>query len=192
MEPNMQIQGDQQAVAIQQGDEAVFDAVFRSLYAPLVRYAATLTNGDFIEAEDMVQQVFTKLWDNRAALSVQYSIKAYLYRMVHNTALNRVRSQKTRERYTEHQVRAMSNDAVPAPDESASELQHQYGLALSTLPPQCRQVFELSRFEELKYREIAEHLGISIKTVETQMGKALKVLRQELSEFLVFMLIFMT
>jgi RNA polymerase sigma-70 factor, ECF subfamily len=185
----VQLLQDPMAEAIRQGDEAVFDTVFRNLYAPLVRYATSLADGNTDAAEDMVQQVFSKLWMNRGALSVQHSLKAYLYRMVHNLALNQLRGQKTHNRYTEHQTRAMAQHATPAPDQMADDLQEQFGRALEVLPPQCRQVFELSRFQELKYREIAEHLDISIKTVETQMGKALKILRQELADYLAFLLI---
>jgi RNA polymerase sigma-70 factor, ECF subfamily len=175
--------------ALQQGDETAFDALFRKWYEPLVRYAATMADGDVDEAEDLVQQVFVKFWEQREALVVQYSTKAYLYRMVHNRALNRMRSFRAKERYSDHQIRIMENTHEPSPDSMDSELQQRYKKALTLLPPQCRQVFELSRFEELKYREIADQLGISIKTVETQMGKALKMLRHELADYLVTLLI---
>lgn len=171
--------------ALRQGDETAFDYLFRALYAPLVRYTTGLTDGDPDEAEDLVQQAFVRLWDQRATLDVQHSLKAYLYRTVHNAALNRLRAARTRDRYTDHQTRQMEDQYTPAASESGSELQQRLKAALDKLPPQCRQVFELSRFEELKYREIAEHLGISIKTVETQMGKALRLLRHELVDYLV-------
>ena len=102
--------------------------------------------------------------------------------MVHNLALNRLRSQKIQVRYVQHQTRQMAQQ-YESPRESP-ELQLRIREVLNKLPEQCRHVFELSRFEELKYREIAEHLGISIKTVETHMGKALRIMRQELAEFL--------
>ncbi len=175
--------------ALQQGDEAAFDALFRKWYEPLVRYAAAMADGNVDEAEDLVQQVFVKFWEQREALLVQYSTKAYLYRMVHNSALNRLRSFRAKERYSEHQIRSMENTHEASPEHSDSELQQRYKKALSLLPPQCRQVFELSRFEALKYREIADQLGISIKTVETQMGKALKILRHELADYLVTILL---
>jgi RNA polymerase sigma-70 factor, ECF subfamily len=181
----MQMNNNTVAIAIAQGNESAFDNLFRQWYAPLVRYAASMTDGDIDEAEDLVQQVFVKLWEQRAELSVQFSVKAYLYKMVHNRALNRIRQQHTRERYTNHQTRSMADAHENAPDTSDTELHSRYREALNGLPPQCRQVFELSRFEELKYREIADQLGISIKTVETQMGKALRILRHELAEYLV-------
>lgn len=163
-------------------DEASFDALFRTWYAPLVRYAYSFTEGDQDEAEELVQEAFVKLWGQRASLGVQHSLKAYLYKMVHNQALNRLRSSKVQEKYVQHQTRQMAQEFESAPE--VPELQERLQKVLRALPAQCRQVFELSRFEELKYREIAEQLGISTKTVETHMGKALRIMRQELAEYL--------
>ena len=178
---------DQQLVqALRQGDEKAFDALFRAWYTPLVRYAHSFTDGDLDEAEDLVQESFAKVWTQRASLDFQHSLKAYLYRMVHNQALNRLRSQRTHERYTSHQTRHMANE-YEAPQENP-ELQKRIQDVLSALPAQCRQVFNLSRFEELKYREIAEQLGISVKTVETHMGKALRIMRHELVEYVTVLL----
>lgn len=174
--------------ALRQGDEKAFDALFRAWYTPLVRYAHSFTEGDLDEAEDLVQEAFAKVWIQRESLDFQYSLKAYLYRMVHNQALNRLRSQRTHERYTTHQTRHMANE-YEAPQDNP-EFQKRIQEVLHGLPAQCRQVFNLSRFEELKYREIAEHLGISIKTVETHMGKALRILRVELAEYLTLIWLF--
>jgi RNA polymerase sigma-70 factor (ECF subfamily) len=176
--------------ALKVADEATFDGWFRLWYEPLVRYAASMTEGDVDEAEDIVQQVFAKVWEQRSQLEVEFSIKAYLYKMVHNRALNRIRHHHTRQQYTDHRLRVMSDVYETAPDHGDSELQMQYKKILQALPAQCRQVFELSRFEELKYREIADQLGISVKTVETHISKALKTLRQELSEYLISLIIF--
>jgi RNA polymerase sigma-70 factor, ECF subfamily len=171
--------------ALRRGDESAFDDLFRAWYEPLVRYANKLTDNDLDAAEDLVQQVFCKFWEQRAQLDIQFSVKAYLYRMVYHQGLSAIRAEKTRERYTQHQQRVMENANESAPDQQGGELQKIYATALQKLPPQCRQVFELSRFESLKYREIADQLGISVKTVEAHMGKALRVLRFELSDYLV-------
>lgn len=168
------------------GDETAFDALFRAWYTPLVRYAYRFTEGDQDEAEELVQEAFVKLWKQRDSLDLQHSVKAYLYRMVHNQALNRLRTQRIHERYTQHQTRQMAQEYESPKDDP--ELQQRYRKVLDALPDQCRHVFELSRFEALKYREIAEQLGISIKTVETHMGKALRILRQELAEYLTIVL----
>jgi RNA polymerase sigma-70 factor (ECF subfamily) len=173
-----------QVAALRRGDEATFDAVFRQWYDPLCHYAARLADGDMDEAEDLVQQVFVKLWEQRARLDIAWSLKAYLYKTVHNAALNRLRAANTRSRYLEYNAAQLENSATQ-PDDTSRELTERLQKALDVLPPQCRHVFELSRFEELKYREIADQLGISIKTVETQMGKALRLLRMQLADYLV-------
>lgn len=175
--------------ALRQGDEAAFDAVFRQWYAPLCHYAARLTDGDMDEAEDLVQQVFVKIWEQRGRLDIAWSLKAYLYKTVHNAALNRLRAANTRSKYFDYNATQLENTSVQ-PDDTSGELAERLQKALDLLPPQCRHVFELSRFEELKYREIADQLGISIKTVETQMGKALRILRLQLADYLVTVLWF--
>ncbi|HOY07579.1 MAG TPA: RNA polymerase sigma-70 factor [Saprospiraceae bacterium] len=170
--------------AIRQGDESAFDALFRRYYEPLCHYACSLTEGDMDEAEDLVQQTFVKLWEQRSAFEVQWSVKAYLYKMVHNRCLNRLRDARTREKYKVYNAEQLEQGHEHEPG-AASELNERIQQALQALPPECRRIFELSRFEELKYREIADQLGISIKTVETQMGKALRLMRTELADYLV-------
>ena len=170
--------------AIRQDDESAFDALFRAYYEPLCHYACSLTDGDLDEAEDLVQQTFVKLWEQRAAFDVQWSVKAYLYKMVHNRCLNRLRDARTREKYKVYNAEQLEQVHEQQPG-AATELSERIQKALTTLPPECRRIFELSRFEELKYREIADQLGISIKTVETQMGKALRLMRTELADYLV-------
>lgn len=170
--------------AIRRGDQTVFDAVFRKYYTPLCHYATGFTDGDPDEAEDIVQQTFVKLWERRASLDIAWSVKAYLYKMVHNAALNRIRHQKTKNKYQQFNAQQLDTQHV-LPEDTAPELREKLQQALSDLPPQCRNIFELSRFEELKYREIAEQLNISIKTVETQMGKALRIMRLQLADYLV-------
>ena len=170
--------------AIRGGDEPAFDTIFRAYYPALCNYARNLTDGDMDDAEDVVQQTFVKLWEQRAQLSVQWSVKAYLYKSVHNRCLNRLRDARTRDRYKEYNAFALeqtTRDNIPG---AAQELDQRLRAALETLPPQCRQVFDLSRFEELKYREIADQLQISVKTVESHMGKALRLMREQLSDWL--------
>lgn len=170
--------------AVQLSDESAFDTLFRKYYEPLCHYACSLTDGDLDEAEDLVQQTFVKLWEQRTAIQVQWSVKAYLYKMVHNRCLNRLRDARTREKYKVYNAEQLEQSHQHEPG-AASELKERIQVALTTLPPECRRIFELSRFEELKYREIADQLGISIKTVETQMGKALRLMRTELADYLV-------
>jgi RNA polymerase sigma-70 factor (family 1) len=175
--------------ALRTGDGTAFDALFRAYYAPLCYYAASFTDGDMDEAEDVVQQTFVKFWEQRANLSIAWSVKAYLYKTVHNACLNRLRALKTREQYKQRNMLELERQHVPPPG-AETELRERLQKALESLPAQCRQVFELSRFEELKYREIAEHLNISIKTVETQMGKALRIMRTHLADYLAILALF--
>ncbi len=172
------------ALALQRGDRAAFDAVFRRWYEPLCLYACRLADGDMDEAEDLVQQAFVKLWESRDRLTVTWSLKAYLYKTVHNACLNRLRSRNVHSKYLDFNAQQLNTMYTP-PDDTAPELIERFQRALDALPPQCRHIFELSRFETLRYREIADQLGISIKTVETQMGKALRVMRTQLADYLV-------
>lgn len=170
--------------AFLRGEEAAFDAVFRRWYEPLCLYACRLAGGDMDEAEDLVQQAFVKMWEYRNRLQVSWSLKAYLYKTVHNACLNRLRSRSVQSKYLEFNAQQLDTMHT-LPEDTAPELTERFQRAMDTLPPQCRHIFELSRFESLKYREIAEQLGISIKTVETQMGKALRTMRVQLADYLV-------
>lgn len=98
--------------------------------------------------------------------------------------LNRLRAGKVRSKYLDYNAQQL-NDMYTPPDDTSPELLERFQRAMEALPPQCRHIFELSRFETLKYREIADQLGISIKTVETQMGKALRLMRTQLADYLV-------
>ena len=175
--------------ALRKGDKKVFDALFRAYYAPLCNYACAMTDGDMDAAEDIVQERFFKLWEKRADLTINYSIKSYLYKMVYNACLNRIRSEKTQSKYKAHNATFLAENPVYQLD-TTSEIQTNVFKALAVLPEQCRRVFELNRFEELKYREIAEQLNISIKTVEKHIGKALRILREELAGYLVLLIVF--
>ncbi|WP_439581135.1 RNA polymerase sigma-70 factor [Dyadobacter bucti] len=174
--------------AIRRGDEQAFEQTFRKYYPRLCNYACTLLK-DEEESEEVVQTVFLTIWEKRADLEITLSLKSYLYRAVHNHCLNRFKHASVREAHRDYTL-----NYIPQSYESvtevihASELEERIEKAVSTLPEQCQRAFRLSRFEELKYHEIAEQLGISIKTVENQIGKALKILRLELADYLPAML----
>lgn len=167
-------------------DEAAFEQVFKLHFKNLHAYACSIIREE-AAAEEVVQQVFFKLWERSNALSIAGSVAAYLYRAVYNESLNYLKRQKIRSGYQQHLQRTMKNENDTTGKRlSLKELEERLGKALNELPEQCRTVFQLSRFEELRYREIAERLGISVKTVENQMGKALKILRTKLVDFLPF------
>lgn len=170
--------------AIRRGDEQAFEQTFRTYYPRLCNYACTMLK-DEEESEEVVQTVFLTIWEKREDLEITLSLKSYLYRAVHNHCLNRFKHANVREAHKDHTlyVSSGSYDSVTEVIH-ASELEERIEKAVSTLPEQCQKAFRLSRFEELKYQEIADQLGISIKTVENQIGKALKILRAELADYL--------
>jgi len=182
---------------LSQRDETAFEQVFKTHFKRLHAYAFTILR-DEVEAEEMVQQVFFKLWERNVrkdsfgeTVSLSGSVSAYLYRAVHNESLNYIKHQRVRSNHQLHVAYSMKNEVEhPAKKVMAGELEKKIHTALNELPEQCRTIFQMSRFDELKYREIADKLGISVKTVENQMGKALKLLREKLVDFLIFILLF--
>jgi len=177
---------------IKGGNERAFEKIFREYFKSLHAYAFTFMKDDE-QAEEVVQNVFCRIWEKRDQLKTDGSLKAYLYRAVHNESLNYLKHQKTRAAF---QVHYNSNEEQPAEQASekmmVAELNGHIQKALNDLPLQCRIIFQLSRFENLKYKEIADQLNLSVKTVENQMGKALKVLRLKLAEFLPIVLYILT
>ncbi|HEU5168489.1 MAG TPA: RNA polymerase sigma-70 factor [Chitinophagaceae bacterium] len=186
----MELENEAIGTLLAQRDETAFEQVFKTHFKRLHAYAFTILR-DEVEAEEMVQQVFFKLWERNENLSLTGSVSAYLYRAVHNECLNYLKHQKVRSNHQLHVAYSMKNEVEhPAKKVMAGELEKKIHTALNELPEQCRTIFQMSRFDELKYREIADKLGISIKTVENQMGKALKLLREKLVDFLIFILLF--
>ena len=175
---------DQVTATLGRTDEKVFEQVFKTHFKALHLYAYTILKDDAI-AEEMVQNVFFKLWEKKEQLDIQTSLKAYLYKAVYHESLNYLKHQKVKSvhhAYAMHSTDHTSNLAEKKLLQG--ELENKLQMAMNDLPEQCRTIFQLSRFEELKYREIADTLGLSVKTVENQMGKALKILRSKLVEFL--------
>jgi RNA polymerase sigma-70 factor (ECF subfamily) len=171
-----------------QADEQVFEKLFIDWYGPLHAYASSVIRDETLAGE-AVQAVFCRLWERREQLLVQSSMKAYLYGCVYHECVNWMRREKSRRAYRTGLLARLGALAGREPGNAsdkveAGELEARFQRALDELPKQCRAIFQLSRFSELKYREIAEQLGISVKTVEAQMGKALKLLRRQLADFL--------
>lgn len=168
---------------LRQGDTAAFDTIFRTWYGPLVGTAERMLR-DRAVAEELVQDVMLELWRRRETLAPDGSAQAYLFRATRNRVLNHLRHVKIEQRSAPE----MRDEMVPTPHADATvareELTVAVQRAVQSLPDRCREVFELSRVHGLKYAEIAQQLGISIKTVEAQMGKALRTLREQLAPWL--------
>lgn len=159
----------------------VLESLFKRHYAELVRYSFTIVKENEA-AEDVVQKIFIRLWEKRNELDEIVNFRAYLFRSVYNSSIN-LWSARKKISNDESLINFSSSDQTD--DEVLSqELQLQIQQALETLPEKCREVFELSRLEGLSYKEIAEQQQISIKTVENQMGKALKLMRNALSAYM--------
>ena len=189
---SMEFQDEQIALRLSKRDEAAFEQVFKTHYKNLHAYAFTILK-DEDEAEEMVQQVFFKLWERSEHLSFSGPIAAYLYRAVHNESLNFIKHQKVKAGHQLQVAYSMKNKTEQAsPKMIRKELENKFREALNELPEQCRTVFQLSRFEDMKYKEIADKLDISVKTVENHMGKALKLLRTKLVDFLPLLLILLS
>lgn len=169
-------------------NDASFEHLFKTHYNALHAYAHMMLKDEDL-AEEIVQGMFLKFWEKRQNLQIQ-SIKAYLYKCVYNDSLNYLKQEKTKIKYQQFTLHTMNTEHESAASKiELTELQKRLSIALNQLPEQCRTIFQMSRFEELKYREIAERLGLSIKTIENQMGKALKILRLRLADFLILCLI---
>jgi RNA polymerase sigma-70 factor (ECF subfamily) len=169
---------------IRAGDNDAFDAVFRANYASLVGTAERMLQRRDV-AEEIVQDVLLELWRRRETLVVEDSLRGYLFRATRNRALNHLRHGAIERRAepelsAEHEERGATAHAALVEEEIGVAVKR----AVAELPPRCREVFELSRVEGLKYAEIAAALGISVKTVEAQMGKALRILRERLAQWL--------
>ncbi|RMF32135.1 MAG: RNA polymerase sigma-70 factor [Bacteroidetes bacterium] len=163
-------------------DRSALRELFHRYYLTVCRAILGLVKDEAL-TEDLAQNVFLRLWEKREGLQVNSSFGAYLRRMAINEALAHFRKAKRRnqENFSEHPPASYVGRSVEQ-DYLLTEMQERILTAIESLPPRCRLVFRLSRFEELSYREIAERLDISVKTVENQMGKALKILRERLQE----------
>lgn len=163
-----------------------FEKIFHDHYNELCSYAKMFLN-DLDAGEEIVQEIFVKFWENKENIHIKSSPRSYLYRSVRNSCLNFLKHQKIEEEYKHHNEYEREFNLFSVDDEyEGSELEVKIRNAIEQLPPERKKVFLLSRFEGLKYKEIAEKQGISIKTVENQMGKAIKFLKQELSDYTMF------
>ena len=172
---------------LQADEKSALKNLFQLHYKEVCRTILRFVS-DKNQAEDLAQEVFIRIWQKRQQLNVNISFGAYLHRMAINESISFLRKVKRRE----DKAQSFAEIPLPSAYDSADgeelllqkELKAQINEAINGLPPRCRAIFQLSRFEQLSYREISKKLDISIKTVEHQMGKALKILRIALQHHL--------
>jgi RNA polymerase sigma-70 factor (ECF subfamily) len=169
-----------------QFNNAAFETFFKNDFSTLCSYCQIKFGFDIEVAKEAVHTGFIKLWESRQSLSGNSPVKAYLHKIITNICLDILRHQKVKQKHEKYVLQNSSDasiyDSFDNPD--VKSLATDINKAVSELPEQMRRVFELNRYEGLKYSEISSHLNISVKTVETQMSRALVKLRHQLSNYL--------
>jgi RNA polymerase sigma-70 factor (ECF subfamily) len=174
---------------VEQTKEELFRHYFDVYFERLFIYAYTLIK-DGTEAKDIAQASYIKLWEKRSNIDFTTSAKAFLYTTVYHLALNTNRNKKLRQRHQQNLSKNEITDTVYIPEQK--EIMERIRKSIDELPPRCKEVFLKSRQEGKKYAEIAESLQVSEKTVEAQMGKALKYLREQLQDLILLAFILLT
>ena len=172
---------------LKEGNVKVFEAFYDKYFDPILVYCNHYVT-DREMAKEMAQDTFLKLWETKESLNNNTNIQSFLYRIARNNCLNHIKHLKVEQKYldytkaqkTEIELNELALSQSSAEKIISEELEEKINLTIGSLPPRCRQVFELSRFKGKKYREIASDLNISVKTVENQIQKALKILRENI------------
>ncbi len=173
---------------IKKGNVLAFESAFNRYADDLVRYGVTLLKSK-AEAEDLVQQLFVQLWAKRESMVITTSFKSYLYRWVHNSSLNRLKQEQVKRSYaSDFSVTHTETARAASYEAERKETGIIIETAINELPEQCRRIFRMSKMENMKYQQIADELQLSVKTVENQMGKALKYLRERLKQYVSILL----
>lgn len=173
-------------------DDSQFEVIFKDFFPRLSAFAFKYLK-DIDSSKEIVHDVFVKFWEKRGGLDPDKPLKSYLFTAVHNRCLNYIRDNKKFDTNVEvgGEELGLSAGHDQQKHMEAAELEGKINQILAGLPEKCRMVFQLSRFEGKKYKEIAEELDISQKTVETHMSKALKTLRAGLSDYVKFAIVVM-
>ncbi len=182
---------------VREGNEEAFELIFFNYYNKLCIYANFLLKSKET-AEEVVQDVLLKLWETRHKLDITVSLRAYLYRAVHNKSVNHITCLRTREKHLKNMtddinmkpiIYPLSNN-YPIANLISKELEDEIEKALNALPEKCRTIFKLCRFENLSYQDVAKKMNISVNTVKTQMKRAFEKFRQVLKEYLPVIILF--
>lgn len=172
------------------GNHTAFEILFKTYSQRLIYFSRRYVLDKQI-AENIVQDVFLRIWQNKGNLDPAKNIQSYLFTAVKNESLKQLRHLSVEKQQQENVSRLSVVELNPDEAIDKNELRGELNKALNNLPLKCREIFTMSRFDQLKYSEIADILGISIKTVETQMGRALKKLREQLAHLISIILFLM-
>jgi len=165
-------------------DNHAFEELFKKYFTPMMAFSRRIL-GDEDDAREVVHQVFINLWEKRNEIDLSTSLKSYLLTAVNNRSLNVIRDRK---KFSSEEVPEIAGEWDVSAQIESMELEEKIREALDSLPDRCRKIFELNRFDGLKYAEIAKQLDISVKTVENQVSKALRILREQLGKYLTILL----
>ncbi len=177
--------------SIYKGNKTVFEILFKTYYNRLCAFAVNFVSRNDL-AEDIVADVFLKLWEKKESVNITDSISSYLFRAVKNSCINYLNREKSRSHtISENEISLLNlkleyliSERYPLSDLIGKELEERIKTEIEKLPGQCREIFYLSRFEDFSHKEIAEKLGISENTVKVQIYRALSKLRQGLKDYL--------
>ena len=167
---------------IREGDRDIFHEVFDAHYGVLCHYAFTIIR-DSDEAEDMVQSIYAKLWEQRSTIDITISVRAYLFKSVYKKCMNFLEHREVKRNHNGYTVHSTLGEHQQ-PEVFPEELEENIKRAINALPLQCRTIFIMSRYDGLKHSEISERMNISVNTIQNQICKALKILRIELKDII--------
>ncbi|MBN1416530.1 MAG: RNA polymerase sigma-70 factor [Bacteroidales bacterium] len=166
---------------LKSGNIYAYELLFREYYKPLVVFALKYVK-DLDTAREIVQEFFVRLYEKRGSLVIDTSLKSYLYRSVYNSCINHISYIEMRKRHLKN-IASQSDHEYTDHQIAMIELHNRIHTCIEKMPDRCRRIFRMNRFEGLKNEQIAEKLKISKRTVETQISKALKILRTKLSDY---------
>ncbi len=168
-------------VEMKKGDRSAFRYLFNSFYDRLVAYATTYTH-DKIQSEDIVQHTFISLWENKSKLDETKSPKPYLYAIVYNRYIDTIKNAKKQEKFLSQIWERALVDRIEEDTDALEKRIQKMKQVIDSLPPKCKEIIILNKIQGVKYKEIADQIGISVKTVESQMRIAFTKIREAFKE----------
>ena len=164
---------------LKKGNEQAYKYLYSNKYKDIVHYINGLTR-DYDQAEDIVQDIIVKLWKNRNKIEITTSVKSYLYKASYYSFINEYKKEKRKESLSEKIQKTAILELIECDEEHTQQKLKYIAQLIEQLPPKRKEIFILSKTEGLTYEEIASHLEISVKTIETQMSKALYEIRSQI------------